>query len=267
VYEGRRLLLIAALRIFFIVLHTLFWSVPVLLLSFLDPYAERSVRLIRFWAKGNLWVCGVKVRVQGLERLDPRKAYLFMSNHQSLFDILALMSALDVFQLRWVAKQELRKVPVLGLCMQRTHQILVDRESRTQAVATIRRVRELLSAGISVLFFPEGTRSQDGHLLPFKPGGFAVAVETGVPVVPVTVNGSRAVLPFGDWKVRAGQIDIILSEPIHIDPQLNKKTAREELLLQVQQAIAANHRPDPRSVPPVDSPLVVSSSAPGRPTS
>ena len=259
--------LIPALRILFIVLHTLFWSVPILLLSSLDPYAQRSARLIRFWAKGNLWACGVKVRVQGLERLDPRRAYLFMSNHQSQFDILALMSVLDSFQLRWVAKHELRKIPVLGLCMQRTHQILIDRESRTQAVATIRRVKELLNAGISVLFFPEGTRSKDGHLLPFKPGGFAVAVETGVPVVPVTVNGSRAVLPSGDWKVRAGQIDITLSEPIRIDPQLNKKAAREELLMKVQQAIAANHLPDPCSPPAVGSPLVISSSAPERPTS
>jgi len=261
------LILIAALRILFIVLHTLFWSVPVLLLASLDPYAERSVRLVRFWAKGNLRACGVKVRTQGLERLDPRKAYLFMSNHQSQFDILALMSVLDAFQLRWVVKQELRKVPVLGLCIQRTHQIIVDRESRTQAVAIIRRVKELLNAGISVLFFPEGTRSKDGQLLPFKPGGFAVAVETGVPVVPVTVNGSRAIMPSGDWKVRAGEIEIVLSEPIHIDPHLSKKMARETLLLRVQEAITAHHRPDTASAPPAGSPLVAPSSAPEQPTS
>jgi 1-acyl-sn-glycerol-3-phosphate acyltransferase len=258
------LILIAVLRILFVVLHTLFWSVPILLLSSLDPYAERSARLIRFWAKGNLWACGVKVRTQGLERLDPCKAYLFMSNHQSQFDILALISVLDAFQLRWVAKQELRKVPVLGLCIQRTHQIIVDRESRTQAVATIRRVKELLNAGISVLFFPEGTRSKDGQLLPFKPGGFAVAVETGVPVVPVTVNGSRAIMPSGDWKVRAGEIEIVLSEPIH----LSKKTAREALLLKVQEVIAAHYRSDTASsASPAGSPLVAPSSAPEQPTS
>jgi 1-acyl-sn-glycerol-3-phosphate acyltransferase len=261
------LILIAALRILFVVLHTLFWSVPVLLLASLDPYAERSARLVRFWAKGNLWACGVKVRTQGLERLDPRKAYLFMSNHQSQFDILALMAVLDAFQLRWVVKQELRKVPVLGLCIQRTHQIIVDRESRTQAVATIRRVKELLNAGISVLFFPEGTRSKDGQLLPFKPGGFAVAVETGVPVVPVTVNGSRAIMPSGDWKVRAGEIEIVLSKPIHIDPHLGKKMARETLLLRVQEAITAHHRPDTASALPAGSPLVAPSSAPEQPTS
>jgi len=264
--QGSRLILFAAFRILFVVLLTLFWSVPVLLLSSLDPYAERSARLIRFWAKGNLWGCGVKVRVRGLERLDPRHAYIFMSNHQSQFDILALMAVLDTFQLRWVAKQELRKVPVLGLCMQRTHQILVDRESHAQAVATIRRVKELLNAGISVLFFPEGTRSKDGQLLPFKPGGFAVAVQTGVPVVPVTVNGSRAIMPSGDWKIRAGKIEIVFSEPIQIDPHLKKKMAREELLLKVQQAIAANHHPDLRSVTPAGASLVVPSSAPEQPT-
>ena len=261
------MLLIAVFRILFVVVHTLFWSVPVLLLSSLDPYTERSARLIRFWAKGNLWACGVKVRVHGLERLDPRQAYLFMSNHQSQFDILALMSVLDAFQLRWVAKQELRKVPVLGLCMQRTHQILVDRESRAQAVATIRRVKELLDAGISVLFFPEGTRSRDGSLLPFKPGGFAVAVETGVPVVPVTVNGSRAIMPSGDWKVRAGEIEIIVDEPIHLDPHLHKKAAREELLVKVQQIIVAHHRLDTPVTPSAGSPLAIPPSASEHPTS
>src|SRR5439155_945863 len=143
----------------------------------------------------------------------------FLSTHQSQFDILALLAVLDPFQLRWVAKRELRKVPILGLCAQLTHQILVDRESRTQAVAVIRQVKRLLDAGISVLFFPEGTRSKDGQLLPFKPGGFAVAVETGVPVVPVTINGSRRILPSGDWKVRAGELEIVLGVAIQLDPR------------------------------------------------
>jgi 1-acyl-sn-glycerol-3-phosphate acyltransferase len=151
--------------------------------------------------------------------------------------------------------------------MQWTHQILVDRESRAQAVATIRRVKNLLNAGISVLFFPEGTRSKDGHLLPFKPGGFAVAVETEVPVVPVTVNGSRAIMPSGDWKVRSGEIEVILGEPIQIDPQVSKKMAREELLVKVREVIAAQHRPDAPLTPPVNPSLVVPSSAPGHPTS
>ncbi len=229
----------ATLRMAFIILHTVFWGGPVYLFSFLDPYAERAARLIRFWAKGNLWACGVSVCIQGLDRLNSRSAYLFMSNHQSQFDILALIVALEDFPLRWVAKYELRKVPILGACMHRTHQILVDRGSRTQAVATLRKVKELLGAQISVLFFPEGTRGENGRLLPFKPGGFMAAVEAGVPVVPVTINGSRSILPPGDWKVRSGEIEIIFGTPIPIQRNGTRKAARSALLAQVEAAIAA----------------------------
>jgi 1-acyl-sn-glycerol-3-phosphate acyltransferase len=161
-----------------------------------------------------------------------------MSNHQSQFDILALMSALADFQLRWAAKQELRKIPILGACMHRTHQVLIDRDSRTQAIVTLRKVKELLHAGISVLFFPEGTRGPDRGLLPFKPGGFAAAVAAGMPVVPITINGSRAILPPGDWKIRSGEIEIVFGEPIPIKTDGNKKAARHALLAQVEVAIA-----------------------------
>ncbi len=238
--------ILATLRMAFIVLHTIFWGGLIYILSFLDsyPYAERAARLLRFWAKGNLWVCRVSVRVQGLSQLNPHSAYLFMSNHQSQFDILALMSALEDFPLRWVAKHELRKVPILGACMQRTHQILVDRGNRTQTVATVRKVKELLRAHISVLFFPEGTRGENGRLLPFKPGGFMAAVEAGVPVVPITINGSRSILPSGDWKVRPGEIEIVIGTPIPIHRDGTRKAARTALLTQVEAAIAARLKTD-----------------------
>ncbi len=248
--------LLAILRILFIIVSTVLWSVPVLLMSFFDPYAERAARLVCLWAKGILWACGTTIHSRGQEQLQPQHAYLFMSNHQSMFDIVATMVALDAFQLRWVAKHELRKVPVFGLCLQRTHQIFVDRESRTQAVTTIRHVKALLKAGISVLFFPEGTRSKDGRLLPFKAGGFAVAVETGMPVVPVTVSGGYGILPVGDWKIRSGPMTIIFSPPIQIDPSLDKRTARQTLLTQVQEAIAQHHTIDAQpsvSAPPSSS--------------
>ena len=246
------MIILATLRMAFIVLHTVFWGGPVYFLSFFDPYAERAARLIRFWAKGNLLVCGVSIRVQGLSQLNPHSAYLFMSNHQSQFDILALMVALEDFPLRWVAKHELRKVPILGACMHRTHQILVDRGSRTQAVATLRKVKELLGAHISVLFFPEGTRGENGRLLPFKPGGFMAAVEAGVPVVPITINGSRSILPSGDWKVRSGEIEIIFGTPIPIRRDGTRKAARSALLTQVEAAIAAQLKTTESSSPSVE---------------
>ena len=232
------LILLTLLRGLFIALHTIFWSAPVLLLTFFDEYGQRAMELVGYWAKGNLWACGVKVRTRGLEQLDPNQAYLLMANHQSQYDILSVVAAMSHFQLRWVGKHELRKIPIFGLCLERTHQILIDRQNKTQTVSTIRKVKALLSANISVLFFPEGTRSLDGRMLPFKPGGFAVAVETGVPVVPVTINGGHKLMPSGDWKIRSGEIEIIYGAPIQIDTTIAKKFARQNLLLEVQQAVA-----------------------------
>ena len=224
----------------FVALHTLFWAIPIILLSYLDPYAQRAWRLVRFWVWGSLWFCRVKVRVRGREHVDPHRVYLFMANHQSLFDIFALAAALPDFQLRWMAKRELLRVPVFGWVLRATKQILVDRKNRTQAITTLRQVRRLLDAGISVLFFPEGTRSPDGHLLPFKPGGFAVAIEKGVPVVPVTIKGSREVWPPRDWRIRGGEIEVVLSPPLSMGEYASKKEGREELMDEVYQAISAH---------------------------
>ena len=102
-------LLSLSFRIFVVALLTIFWGIPVILLSFFDLHAERAALLIRFWARGVLWVCGVSVRITGRERFDPKKSYLFMANHQSNFDIPILMSAFDTLQVRWVSKREVRK--------------------------------------------------------------------------------------------------------------------------------------------------------------
>ena len=212
-------------------------------------------------------MCGVKVRVSGRERIDPTRAYLFMANHQSNFDIPILMAAFETLQVRWVSKQEVRKVPIIGLCMERTHQVLVDRDSPTQAVAVIRQVKALLEAGISVAFFPEGTRTRDGHLQPFKPGGFAVAIGAKVPVVPTVVDGSRALWPPGGLNLRPGTVDVFICEPIAVNLHLNKKAAREDLLTKVHTAIAVQLRDDVPVATPVASPSVVSTSAPEHPTS
>ena len=259
--------LVLAPRLFTVALLTLFWGVFVILFSYFDRYGERAVGLVRFWARGVLWVCGVKVRVHGRERIDPTKAYLFMANHQSNFDIPILMAAFDTLQVRWVSKREVRKVPIIGLCMQRTHQVLVDRDSPTQAIAVIRQVKALLEAGISVAFFPEGTRTRDGHLQPFKPGGFAVATEAKVPVIPTVIDGSQALWPAGGMNLRTGTVDVVFCESISVNPHLNKKAAREDLLTKVHAAIAAQLREDAPVAAPVASPALVPTSAPEHPTS
>ena len=258
---------IVLLRIFVVALLTLLWSVPVLLFSFFDPHAERSAQFIRLWARCVLWTCGITIRVQGRERLDPARAYLFMANHQSNVDIPILMAAFERLQVRWVSKQEVRKVPVLGVCLARTHQVLVDRESPTQAIAVIRQVRALLAAGISVIFFPEGTRTRDGHLQSFKPGGFVVALEAGVPVVPITINGSRAIWPPGGLDLRPGTVEVDFCEPIMADPQLTKRAAREFLSAKVREAMIARLHGAPPAPSMSVSPAVGSTSASEHPSS
>lgn len=258
---------IVLLRIFVVALLTLLWSVPVLLFSFFDPHAERSAQFICLWARCVLWTCGITIRVRGRERLDPTRAYLFMANHQSNVDIPILMAAFERLQVRWVSKQEVRKVPVLGVCLARTHQVLVDRESPTQAIAVIRQVRALLAAGISVIFFPEGTRTRDGHLQSFKPGGFVVALEAGVPVVPITINGSRAIWPPGGLDLRSGTVEVDFSEPIMADPQLPKRAARELLSAKVREAMTARLHGAPPAPSVSVSPAVVSTSASEHPSS
>lgn len=260
---------IVLLRIFIVALLTLMWSVPVLLFSFFDPHAERSAQLIRCWARCVLWVCGITIKVRGREQLDPTRAYVFMANHQSNVDIPILMAAFERFQVRWVSKQEVRKVPVIGLCMAWTHQVLVDRESPTQAIAVIRRVRALLTAGLSVIFFPEGTRTRDGLLQSFKPGGFVVALESGVPVVPITINGSRAIWAPGGFDLRPGTVSVDFSEPITVDPRLPKRAARELLSAKVREAMVTrlHETPPPPPSSVKVSPVAVSPSASEHPSS
>ena len=137
-----------------------------------------------------------------------------MVNHQSNIDIPVLVQSLANFQLRWIAKKELLWVPLFGWAMWATKHITVDRSDRTDGVKSLERAKQRIAAGISVVVFPEGTRSRDGKLSRFKKGGFLLAVQTGKNIVPITINGSGKVLPSGDWRLRPGTIEVIVEKPI-----------------------------------------------------
>ena len=223
----------------FIVLHTVFWGGPVYLLSFFDPYAERAARLIRFWAKGNLWACGVSVRVQGLDRLNPHSAYLLCLTIRASSTSWLSWSHSKISHCVGWRNTKLRKVPILGACMHRTHQILVDRGSRTQAVATLRKVKELLGAHISVLFSLRGHGERTAVSCRLSPAVLWPRWKRVCQSVPITINDSRLILPPGDWKVRSGEIEILFGTPIPICRDGTRKAARSALLRQVEAAIAA----------------------------
>jgi 1-acyl-sn-glycerol-3-phosphate acyltransferase len=193
-------------------------TIPLALLTIafgaIDPHGKRVYRINQFWTWLILRLGGVSLRVLGLENLDARQPYIFMANHQSNVDIPVLIQSLVHFQLRWIAKKELLRVPLFGWAMWATKHITVDRADPLDAMKSLERAKERIAAGISVVVFPEGTRSRDGRLLPFKKGGFLMAAKTGAKIVPVTIVGSAALLPSGAWQLRAGTVEVFIDRPI-----------------------------------------------------
>jgi 1-acyl-sn-glycerol-3-phosphate acyltransferase len=178
-----------------------------------DRTGRLANRFVTYWAWGILKIGGIRISVHGLERLDPHRHYIFIANHQSYIDIPTMIQALPGFQLRWIAKKELLRIPIFGWAMWSAKHIVVDRFNLAKARASLRKAQKRIKEGVSVVIFPEGTRSSHRELLPFKKGGFVLALKTQVPVVPVTIIGSANIWPRSDWRVKKGKIDVIVSEP------------------------------------------------------
>lgn len=190
------------------------WITVGLALRLATGSPRATLKLARHtWAPGLLWAGGVRLEVHGVERLDYRRPWLFAANHQSIIDIPVLMLALPV-PLRFVAKDQLRKVPFLGRYIRAMGMVFVRLDSGVRGVAAVGEVASILAGGECVATFPEGTRSSDGAVGPFKPGSLAPAIQTGVPVVPVAIAGAGRVLPRGGFRVRPGKIRLLVGEPI-----------------------------------------------------
>jgi 1-acyl-sn-glycerol-3-phosphate acyltransferase len=170
----------------------------------------------RLWAPTMLWVAGTRLEVEGMENVDPNRPTLYASNHQSSIDIPVLFVALPV-NLRFIAKEQLRWVPLIGWYLQLAGHILIDRSNRTRAIASLDRAAvEIARRKISLIVFPEGTRSLDGRVLPFKHGSFGLALKAGIPVVPVTLEGSARVMPRNSWRIRRGLIRVRVGAPVQV---------------------------------------------------
>ena len=179
--------------------------------SVVDRSGDTAHRCARAWSRLILLTTGVRVRVEGLERLPRGGACVFASNHQSIYDIPILFWALP-FQLRIIAKASLGRFPVLGWHLRYAGHLLVERQRAGAAVLS--QVKALMDGGRSLLVFPEGTRSPDGRVGPFKRGLFLMAIEAGLPVVPVSVAGSRQVMLKGRLMTCPGDVDVVVHDPI-----------------------------------------------------
>jgi 1-acyl-sn-glycerol-3-phosphate acyltransferase len=165
------------------------------------------------WSRRILVVAGTPVETSGLDRVPQGEPVVYASNHTSMFDIWALAATLPG-STRFVAKQELGRIPVLGLAMRRAGHVLIDRFNRARAFEAYERAAATIRSGISAIVFPEGTRSPTGELLPFKNAPFALAISAQVPVIPVYVDGTYRILPKGTLRLRPMPIHIAIGDPI-----------------------------------------------------
>ncbi|WP_437948922.1 lysophospholipid acyltransferase family protein [Sorangium sp. So ce296] len=189
---------------------------PVGLLCFpFDPRQRMHDRLSVVWAAGALWLVGVRVEAEGVEHVRPGERYVIAANHQSTLDILALLVVLQArAPFRFLAKRALFRVPVLGWGMRLYGHTPVDRGRARGAVADLGAAQRNLMRRWSTVFFPEGTRSATGRLLPFRPGAFRVAAAAGARVLPVTLVGAGALQPKGRYAAAPGVVRVVVHPPL-----------------------------------------------------
>jgi 1-acyl-sn-glycerol-3-phosphate acyltransferase len=204
--------------------RTVFWLIPTIALytivlgvasitsSFFDRRGHFAHGCARAWSWLILATTGVEVSVTGLEKLVPGKTYVFVANHQSIYDIPCLFWSIP-YQLRIIAKESLGSFPMLGPHLKRTGHMLVDR-SRPDRAGIVGWASRLTSNGLSLIIFPEGTRSRTGRLGKFKGGSIMLAMQAGLPLVPISVIGSRHVMRKGELTTRPGRVELIVHEPI-----------------------------------------------------
>ncbi len=232
-YAPFRWLLIAWAGAWLGLVTTLGFIILVVLTLFKVP-EHRLQWIPRLWARCMLWAVCCRVKVQGLENINPEETYIFACNHTSALDILALMSVLPP-NFRWIAKKELFEIPVFGPAMRRAGYIPIDRSNNRAAMKSLNQAARRINQGASVVIFPEGTRSESGRLLPFKSGGLALAIRSRRPVVPVAIQGAARALPPKTLHLNPGTITITLGKPV--PTQGMKLRQRDELAQRMQQEV------------------------------
>jgi len=229
--------------------YTLAWTagcITAALLVYLATGGNRRIPLRMaswLWAPGLLAFSG-PLRVEGLERVDWSRPYVLVANHQSVIDICALFRAVPV-PLRFLLKQEMTKMPFVNWYARAMGMVFIPRDDRRAATASLRRSAELVRSGAVLCIFPEGTRSRDGKLAPFKPGAFQVAIDAGVQVLPVALEGTGDVLPpTGFFRVRWGPMRVRFGAPLPLHEATGAR-GRQELAARAQAAVEALLRERP----------------------
>ncbi len=194
-----------------VTLYTVVLGTVSLVSTLFDRSGNFAHGCARAWARLILGTTGVRVHVSGLEHLEPGRSYVFAANHQSIYDIPILFSSVPA-QLRIVAKESLGRIPFMGWHLHRAGHLLVDRHNPGPDI--VEKMRRLVGESSSLIVYPEGTRSVDGTIGRFKKGSFLVAIDAGLPVVPVSVSGSQHVMKKGRLMVCPGEVRLVVHPPI-----------------------------------------------------
>lgn len=218
----------------------------VIVCSFFSRTGNLPHLLARWWANSILWVSRAKITVIGTEKLNPGQSYIYMPNHQSNADIPLLLGRLPV-QFRWLAKEELFKIPIFGRAMRGVGYISIDRSNRKSAFASLERAARTIRNGTSVLIFPEGTRSRDGNILPFKKGGFVLSVDAGVPIVPIIIRGTGSIIAKGHFLIRPRPVTMQILDPVETAGYTRK--TKDQLLERIR-SILIDHIEEEKAEPP-----------------
>jgi 1-acyl-sn-glycerol-3-phosphate acyltransferase len=196
------------------------FTIPMAIITFLLLPFNYKGKIYHFmakiWSRLILLIFNIKVKIKGLENISEKQNYIYISNHASAMDIPALIHGIPD-QIRFLAKQELGKIPFWGWLLKYGGYILIDRRNPKRAIKSIQKAIEKIKSGVSVLVFAEGTRSIDGKLLPFKRGGFMLAIKSKTPVIPVTILGSHKIMRKHKLEINPGTIEILIDEPIQVE--------------------------------------------------
>ncbi len=227
----------AYLTLVVIILDTIILGTAVVVAGIVDRGGRVYDIAARLWARVVRLSAGIKVDIKGLEHLDTNQSYIFMSNHQSHLDAVAYAPNLP-FRIRFFAKKELVNVPIFGQALYMARHIFIDRKNVESAKKSIEKAKGFIKKyKLSVLVFPEGTRSMTGKMGEFKKGGFVLALETGLPIVPLAVRGSYELLPPHTLKIKSGLIHLAVGEPISMAGYT--MDTKDALIERVRTAIAS----------------------------
>lgn len=207
----------------------------------ISPYSKSTNNFIRFWGKSILFISGIKIEVVGREKISEEIPSVYMGNHQSLFDILGTVVAIPGAA-RFIAKKELFRIPLFAQGMKFVGMIKIDRGNSAQARQTINNAVKVIKNGVSVIIFPEGTRSRDGSIKQFKKGGFILATTGKIPIVPLVISGSHRIMKKRSLHLRKGKFKIEFLDPIQTEDK--RFDDRNKLVNEVRQKIIEHYDPN-----------------------